>query len=536
MVLDNVSMPPLPTPIKCLRLNHYLEGYDFQNRTFLIDGFSKGFRIPFQGPIISRISRNHLSARSNVQAVNEKIQGELRAGRIIGPFDTPPFDLLICSPIAIVPKHEPGKFRLIHDLSFPQGASVNSAIPKDETKVCHDNIDKVVSIVKQFGRRALMAKTDIENAFRLLPIFPLDRCLLGFTWKSDKGVRQFNVDCCLPMGLSVSCRYFEIFSSALQWIMEVKYGAVMSHTIDDFFFVGPSNSEMCGISLSRFLSICKDISIPIKEDKTVLPTTKIVIYGIEVDSDQTVTRLPEEKVTKIVNLLLNFSRRRKVTLRELQSLLGLLNYATGCIVPGRTFLRRLYDLTIGIACPHYKILLTNDARADLAAWLLFMQSFNGRCMFLYDDWTPWDMVRLYTDAASTIGCAGVFGENWFAVRWPLEFQNYHINVLELFPIVVAVEMWGDKMANHKILFLSDNEATVHVINNMTSRDKIMMRLVRRLVVAAMRFNIVFRSEHIIGKTNMVADCLSRFKFQEARMRAPYLAQFPCAILDNLFKI
>ena len=109
-------------------------------------------------------------------------------------------------------------------------------------------------------------------------------------------------------------------------------------------------------------------------------------------------------------------------------------------------------------------------------------------------------------------------------------------MLELFPIVVAVEMWGDKMANHKVLLLSDNEATVHVINNMTSRDKIMMRLFRRLVVAAMRFNIVFRSEHIIGKTNMVADCLSRFTFQEARVWAPYLAQFPCAIPDNLFKI
>ena len=105
---------------------------------------------------------------------------------------------------------KPRKFRLIHDLSVPQGASVNSAIPKDEIKVCYDNIDKVVSIVKQVEHRALMAKTDIDNTFRLLPIFPLDRCLLGLTWKSDKGVRQFYVDCCLPMGLSISCRYFEI--------------------------------------------------------------------------------------------------------------------------------------------------------------------------------------------------------------------------------------------------------------------------------------------------------------------------------------
>ena len=146
------------------------------------------------------------------------------------------------------------------------------------------------------------------------------------------------------------------------------------------------------------------------------------------------------------------------------------------------------------------------------------------------------MVRLYTDAASTIGYAGVFDDNWFAVRWPLEFPNYHTNVLELFPIVVAVEMWGTKWQMKKKMFLSGNEATVHVINNMSSRDKIMMRLVRRLVVAAMRFNIVFRSEHIIGKTNTVVDFLSRFKVQEARMCAPYLAQFPCAIPDNLFKI
>ena len=153
------------------------------------------------------------------------------------------------------------------------------------------------------------------------------------------------------------------------------------------------------------MSICNDISIPIKEDKTVLPTTRIVICGYEVDTDQMVTRFQEEKVAKNVNLLLIYSKRRKVTLRELQSLLGLLIYATGSIGPGQTFLRRLYDSTIGITCPHYKIRLTNDACADLAAWLLFMQSFNGRYMFLNDDWTPSDMVRLYTDAASTIGCA-----------------------------------------------------------------------------------------------------------------------------------
>lgn len=62
-----------------------------------------------------------------------------------------------------------------------------------------------------------------------------------------------------------------------------------------------------------------------------------------------------------------------------------------------------------------------------------------------------------------------------------EFGSFHINILELFPIVLAVEIWGKTMANRRILFLSDNEATVFVLNKMSSKDSIMMKLVRRLV-------------------------------------------------------
>ena len=64
-------------------------------------------------------------------------------------------------------------------------------------------------------------------------------------------------------------------------------------------------------------------------------------------------RLPLDKVLKIRNLLNEFSRRKKVTLRELQSLLGLLYFATGCVVPGRASLRRLYDLTINVSNPTF---------------------------------------------------------------------------------------------------------------------------------------------------------------------------------------
>ena len=58
----------------------------------------------------------------------------------------------------------------------------------------------------------------------------------------------------------------------------------MSHILDDFFFIGPPNSEKCRDDLTRFLYVCKKIGVPIKMEKTQVPTTKIVIYGIEIDS------------------------------------------------------------------------------------------------------------------------------------------------------------------------------------------------------------------------------------------------------------
>ena len=75
-----------------------------------------------------------------------------------------------------------------------------------------------------------MAKCDIEDAFRLVPIHPTDYDLLGFTWNN-----LYYYDRCLPMGASSSCQIFESFSSSLHWIMENKYCAAgMSHIIDDF--------------------------------------------------------------------------------------------------------------------------------------------------------------------------------------------------------------------------------------------------------------------------------------------------------------
>jgi hypothetical protein len=64
----------------------------------------------------------------------------------------------------------------------------------------NNSIDTVIKLIKHFGRHCLMAKCDIEDAFRLVPIHPTDYHLLGFTWNN-----LYYYDRCLPMGASSSC-------------------------------------------------------------------------------------------------------------------------------------------------------------------------------------------------------------------------------------------------------------------------------------------------------------------------------------------
>ena len=92
-------------------------------------------------------------------------------------------------------------------------------------------------------------------------------------------------------------------------------------------------------------------------------------------------RLPLEKIIKIKKALITSYKRKKIKLKELQSLIGLLNFACLVVCPGRTFLRRLIDLIKGIANPSFYIRLHREDRADLAARKILIDSFNGKSVF-----------------------------------------------------------------------------------------------------------------------------------------------------------
>ena len=85
------------------------------------------------------------------------------------------------------------------------------------------------------------------------------------------------------------------------------------------------------------------MNIPIKHSKTVNPYTVITFLGIELDYVKMQSRLPLDKVEKIKKPLNESMGLQKVTLKQMQSLLGVLNFAYRVVIRGRPFLRRLHS-------------------------------------------------------------------------------------------------------------------------------------------------------------------------------------------------
>ena len=82
------------------------------------------------------------------------------------------------------------------DLSSPTDASINYGIQKDLCSLSYTSVDVVAEIILALGRGALIAKMDIKQAYRMVPVHPEDCRLLGMRWDG-----KVFVDKTLPFGL-----------------------------------------------------------------------------------------------------------------------------------------------------------------------------------------------------------------------------------------------------------------------------------------------------------------------------------------------
>lgn len=526
------NLKNLPTPIKLDRLKILLKNH--HNRDFIINGFENGFKIDFKGEQQDTHAPNSASTLENPHIVQKKIDSEIELGRIAGPFDTPPFTNFRISPLAMREKQEPGKFRLLHNLSFPYNElSVNYNIPKTSTKVQYASIADAIQMIHNHSPKAFLAKADIREAFRLIPLNPEQYNLTGFKWAN-----KFYYDKCLPQGLASSCQIFEQFSDVLQHILSETTRMDSSvKVLDDFLMVANSAVD-CNKLLNGFLSLCEDLGVPIADNKTCRPTNELTFLGIQLNTIKMIASLPIEKIIKYGASVKQFLTKNWITKTELKSLLGTLQYATSVVRGGRPFLRRMYDL-LPLAGKRRLVQLNQNAKEDLQMWSIFLDHFNGISIIsnLHSVNSP--LLNIYTDASKT-AFAGTFGTNWIQESWPISWQQMDIIILELYPIYVLITMFAFKIRNTNIIFHCDNQALCYVLNKQTTKHELLLPLLRKLVLLLLENNITFQALHIPGKKNKLCDFLSRSQDSTRLLdlygMKPVKSEIPEALLPGNFDL
>ena len=145
------------------------------------------------------------------------------------------------------------------------------------------------------------------------------------------------------------------------------------------------------------------------------PATKLIFLGIEIDTLDMVIRIPEEKIVALKNTLVEVLDKTKITLRDLQSLVGTLNFCSKAIPAARTFNRRFCDAMCGIKHPSHYIRVNKGMKSDLGVWLNFIEHFNGTLNFQSLNWYSNEQLHLYTDSAGNakLGCGAYFQGHWF---------------------------------------------------------------------------------------------------------------------------
>ena len=252
---------------------------DREFAVYVMNGIAHGFRVGFtHGSPLTPACRNMCSALLHPSVVDAYISTETREGRMLGPFPPGRIEGLQINRMGVVPKgHTPGKWRLITDLSYPEGNSINDGIRSELCSLKYTSVERVARAAQQLGRGALLAKLDIKSTYRLVPVHPGDRNLPAIEWHG-----ACYVDRALPFGPRSAPNIFTAVADALQWVMLQRGVSVVDHYLDDFVTMGPPDTDSCRVNLDRILAVCRDLGVPFAIEKQG-PSQCMTFLGIEIE-------------------------------------------------------------------------------------------------------------------------------------------------------------------------------------------------------------------------------------------------------------
>lgn len=453
-------------------------------------------------------SKNHSSAIQHSSAVEKYIATELQHNSIAGPFINNPLrSQLIFSPLHTVPKKgsaDLNQRRIVFDLSYPRNCSVNDGIPKCsyldyELDLQYPSVDDFVKLLVEAGSNCYMFKRDLSRAYRQLRIDPMDYKYLGFTWDN-----KIYFDVSLPFGLRSASQACQRTTSALQFIFKQRGHSLVNY-IDDL-----AGAEVSLAKATQAAATLDDIvqksGLQVAESKSVNATRRMVFLGILFDSTSMTMEVTSDRLADIVSELNQWRDRRKATKKQIQSLIGKLNFVAKCCKPGRVFMSRMLSALKGLQRNNHHIYLNAEFRKDILWWYQFLPHFSSisviKCL---------PPQEVFATDACLAGGGGVCGSECFSLAFSDELLQvaHSITQLEIITVIIAMKLWAHSWCGLRIVLDCDNLATVHVINSGRAKDAFMQQCAREIVFLSCKHQVELVANHIPGHTNRLPDLLSR---------------------------
>ena len=465
--------------------------------------------------------RTHRGALTFPDQVNAYLSKEVQLGRIAGPFDKAPFmQGFVLSPLNTVEKRDSEERRVIVDLSWPSGHSVNDGIPSDSylgapLSLRYPTIDDIVDAVVTLGRGCYLYKRDLRKAYRQFPVDPKDYPFLGYTWN-----KQFYFDTVLTMGLRSAAMACQRSTAAVAWVAS-QQGRVVFNYLDDFIGVSPAfNAQTNFQALSDLLS---SLGLHESSEKACPPSPVMICLGVELNTDALTLSVSPGRLCELEQLLEQWIHKRTATKAALQSLVGKLIFISKCVRQSRIFIARILILLRKGLFNHHHVNLTAEFRKDIAWWRRFLRAYNGVSMISTAQWSS--PGEVFTTDACLTGCGGLCGDQYFHAAFPsfVVQQTLDINCLELLTIIVALKLWGLRWSGLRLTVRCDNAVAVTVLNTGWCRNSFLNSCLRELCYLAAIHEFEIRAVHVPGVSNCYADILSRWDSNNLAGRTEFLA-------------
>ena len=242
----------------------------------------------------------------------------------------------------------------------------------------------------------------------------------------------------------------------------------------------------------------------------------MVFLGIQFDTMNLTLSVPIQRVQETFTLLDQWLNANEMSRKEIQSVVGKLQFLANCVRPGRLFVSRILEFMRGLP-DRGRFPVTDSVKADMRWWKLFLPRYNGISLMAVDHWSLPDEV-FACDACLT-GCGAWFHEKreYFHKTFPkfILDQNLIMNALEIRTVMVATKVWGKYWKGKRIVVQCDNEVSVLVLNTGRCRNAFLAACLKEVELMAAQYEFEIRANHIPGVVNRVPDALSRWDLDPA---------------------